>query len=168
MIPGGIATSARGPSWPPRRPCRHDPWKDRNMNGETADARAYLVVMIPGGIATCKPGWDRCRSRYRVVMIPGGIATGSLTPAPVSTSDESAAADIRRVTLLSQVHRLCPAEMLHDGFNTALQLVLFGVSQRNLVAVCPDERFPDGLARRPPVMEASSEQRRRFGQVRHP
>lgn len=41
-------------------------------------------------------------------------------------------------------HRLCSAETLHGGFDTALQLVLFGVSQRSLVAVCPDESFPAG------------------------
>jgi hypothetical protein len=66
------------------------------------------------------------------------------------------------------LHRLCPAEMLHDGFNSALQLVLFGVSQRSLVAVCTDECFPGQLARRPPVVEASSEERCRLGEVRHP
>ena len=71
----------------------------------------------------------------------------------------------RRVALLPQVHRLCPAEMLHDGFNAALQLVLFRVSERSLVAVCPDERFPDELARRPPVVVASSEQHGRLGKV---
>jgi hypothetical protein len=29
---------------------------------------------------------------------------------------------------MSQVRRLCPAEMLHDSVNAALQLALFGVS----------------------------------------
>jgi hypothetical protein len=60
---------------------------------------------------------------------------------------------------------MAPTEPLHYGVNAGQQLVLFGVSQRSLVAVCLDERFPDELGCRPPVVEASSEQHCRFGKV---
>ena len=63
------------------------------------------------------------------------------------------------------MHHLCPAEMLHDRFDTALQLVLLGVNQRSLVAVSRGERFPDGLARRPLVVVTGSEQHGRLGEV---
>lgn len=114
------------------------------------------AVLLPGcGHAQTAAVRDQWRH-------PGGV-----TPA---AGDGTAA-------VVAQVHRrfrhiavqlLWPSKVPKDRGDAALQFVLFGPGQRGRIAIGRNERFPDELARRAPVVVASPEQDRRLGEIRDP